>query len=132
MEASRAALGTDRRAAHERALVDSPTAHALFVSTDFRSWPTDEPDHHERDVLSNGVMYRRLDLAYYAWLLHRIDMAPEACEAGKITLEAFETMCERFAPVYAWAVEVFGTDAMDRAERETNVRAYTPPSRAHA
>jgi len=130
METSRAAR-TSRQDTHERAVVTDPTlAPALFAATDLRHRTC--VASRATDITVDDVVYRRVDPPYLAWLSHRVDRATQAHAAGRMTAAALDAICTRFAEIRAWAVDAFGVDVIERAERETDVGRYTPPMRRAA
>lgn len=105
----------------------TPDGPVLYVATTLDTWRTDTPMLYAPDVTVDGVAYRRLDPAYYAWLRAMVDRAIRACDRGNMTGEAFRKLIDRFAPVYSWAVALFGTEALEAAMRSDRLATYRPP-----
>lgn len=104
----------------------------LYVATDLRSWVAFEPKNFARDVGLNGTCYRRLDPNYYAWLRHMMNKAKLAFESKTLDKEAFEELRGRFNEVHAWAMDLFGIEALQTAWRSfLPLKAmYKPPTMA--
>lgn len=103
---------------------------ALFVATDLRWWGTDEPKLFAADTELDGVMYRRLDPAYYAWLWSRVQLVIAAYDARRIGRPGFDGVIARWSAIYKWAVDHWGADALSAAESPHNPRLYSPPRAA--
>jgi hypothetical protein len=99
----------------------------LFVSTSLDSWTTGQPEIFARDVQINDTAYRRLDPEYYAWLRSRMNLAKLAAGAGRLSLDAFDELREKFNAVHNWAIAHFGEDTLREAVRNLDTRSYMPP-----
>ncbi len=112
----------------------SPTSPAagsvLFVSTSLTSFDVgaEEAETRGSDRAVDGIQFRALDPAFYAWLRGRMERAKKLHVAGRIDQVAFEELRDRFNGVHAWAVEHLGQEALQRAIRETDTKRYSPPA----
>lgn len=102
-------------------------AVSLYVSTDLRTWVPDGPERYAKDIEVDDVLYRRLDLAYYAWLRYRVGIVMRSYDAGRVSDQVFEEITARFAGVYEWAAGAFEEEAMQKAYVEFDPRGYEPP-----
>lgn len=106
----------------------APRTAALFVATDLRHWATDEPEIFSRDTELDGLMYRKLDTEYYAWLWSRVQLVIHAYDAHRIERPAFESVIDRWAAIYKWALDTWGPEAV--AANSGDPRLYSPPRAA--
>jgi len=109
---------------------DARATTALFVATDLRWWESDEPEIYARDVEVDGVMYRKLDLAYYAWLWSRVRIVIAAYGAHRIERPAFDQIITPWCAIYRWALDTWHREALDAAQHGKGSRIYTPPRAA--
>ena len=100
---------------------------ALYAATSLKSWETDDPHRFARDVGITGTCFRRLDLDYYAWLRHKMDLAKKASSTGRHSAQAFDTLRTRFNAIHAWAMDHLGEEALRSAVRSLDPKAYAPP-----
>jgi hypothetical protein len=100
---------------------------SLFVSTSLDTWTTGQPEIFARDVQINDTAYRRLDPEYYAWLRSRMNLAKLAAGAGRLNLDAFDELRDKFNAVHEWAAAHFGEDTLREAVRNLDTRGYAPP-----
>jgi hypothetical protein len=83
------------------------SASALYVATDLDSWETWTPEP-DQDEICERCGYRRLDPEYYAWLRHRMGMAKQARERGRLASAQYQALRQRFNAVHFWAVAHLG------------------------
>jgi hypothetical protein len=102
-------------------------ATALHVSTDLDAIESPLPTAFADDIVISGHAYRRLDGAYYAWLRHRMTLARQAVDAGRLAPASFDAFRERFNVVHAWALEHIGEEALRAAIAAFDSRRYAPP-----
>ncbi len=120
--------GSETIQAHAADVATTPIATtALYISEDFETRETDQPERLTRDVTVNGVAYRTLDPPYYAWLRHRMTRAKEAYVAGDMTAERFEELREAFNGVHAWAIQRFAEHDLLRALDRLRPKHYDGP-----
>jgi len=105
-------------------------ATGLFVATDLRHWATDEPNIFASDTKLDGVMYRKLDTEYYAWLWSRVQCVIAAFDAHRIERAAFDSVIDRWAAIYKWALDTWGPEALNAAAQAGDPRLYSPPRAA--
>jgi len=103
-----------------------PDYQFLMVATDLDSWEADDPRFGYE--IGGDPVYRMLDASYYAWLRHRMENARVAHGSGRLDDQTFETLRIRFNEIHTWAIRHVGEEALRRAVRTTNVKAYVPPS----
>lgn len=111
---------------------DRDVEMTLFVATDLRWWGSDEPNVFARDTELDGVMYRRLDPAYFSWLSSRVQLVIAAYDARRIDRPAFDSVITRWAAIYRWALATWRSDALSAATRAHDPRLYAPPRSAQA
>ena len=100
---------------------------ALYAATNLKSWETAEPDHFATDIGIDGTCFRRLDPDYYAWLRHKMELAKQAIQSGRLTAQIFDKLRTRFNEIHAWAIEHLGDEALRAAVQSLDPRTYTPP-----
>jgi len=100
----------------------------LYVSTTLQSFETADAVQTARDILRDEMVYRRLDPEFYAWLRQRMTVAEKARRVGKLPVATFDQLRERFNPIHAWALELFGQYALLDAIRKHDAKSYAPPS----
>jgi len=102
------------------------SASALYVATDLDSWEiwTPEPD---QDEICERCGYRRLDPEYYAWLRHRMGMAKQARERGRLASAQYQALRQRFNAVHFWAVAHLGEKTLVATIGTLDPKAYRPP-----
>jgi len=99
----------------------------IYVSTSLDTWAPSQPDLLARDVVLDGICFRRLDPKYYAWLRHKYYLAEKALDTGKITYEGFGKLLTRFNDIHILAVDRFGRETLQAAMDSLDCRAYAPP-----
>lgn len=105
-----------------------PTTNTnLYVSTslDYFQEPDDSP--LDKDVVRDGVTYRRLDLPYLAWLNAQYEKLCTAVDAGKISGDIFDQVHEQIADVFEFAYKQMGRDRLIPLLRKVNLAGYVPP-----
>lgn len=100
----------------------------MWVATTLSALQVDPEDDGPQDILRDGIVYRRLDPDYYAWLRHRVGLAEKAVRSGKLQAETFEQIRQRFNAIHAWAIEHLGKDDLLKAIRTFKPSSYEPPS----
>lgn len=105
----------------------SAPATALHVATDLDAIESPLPTVFADDLLVSGHAYRRLDAPYYAWLRHRMTLAKQAADAGRLSRASFDAFRTRFNRVHAWAVEHLGEQSLRAALQGFDPRRYEPP-----
>ena len=103
--------------------------HALYVATTLDFWETDDPEHHARDIDIDGVMYRRLDPEYHAWLKRKMAEVEARVPSGRASGVDLPGLRSRWSLVDAWAVDQLGSAELDAALRALDVARYVPPSK---
>jgi len=101
-------------------------ANILFVATNLDSWEADDIRFGYEVMLD--VCYRQLDSPYYAYLRHQMTRVKEQHESGKISLQIYDGIRQRFNAVHIWAIEHIGEDKLQKALVAFNSRKYVPPS----
>ena len=99
----------------------------LYAATSLKSWETAEPDHFATDIGIDGTCFRRLDPDYYAWLRHKMELAKQAIQSGRLTAQIFDKLRTRFNEIHAWAIEHLGEEALRSAVQSLNPKTYAPP-----
>lgn len=99
----------------------------LYVATNLatveRTGKTDAP----ADILIDRVRYCQLDPEYYAWLRHRMSLAKQAANTGRLNTTAFAELRRRFAWIHDWAVRHLGETQLRAAVAAFESDGYQPP-----
>ena len=98
----------------------------LYVSTELDTWETRTPEP-DQDAICERCGYRRLDPEYYAWLRHRMEVAKQARERGRLAAAQYQELRGRFNAVHFWATAHFGEASLLAAVRALDPKAYQPP-----
>lgn len=99
----------------------------LYVATDLRHFEVCKSAPVAQDLIFNGVIYRRLDGNYYAWLRKRIDAAHEACAEGKCNPKDYDETLAAFSAIDEWAVAKVGRDFLKKAVKGFTGKGYRGP-----
>ena len=105
---------------------------APFVATNLSVYRgEDDPGHtgHPTDLTVDGLPYRRLDPAYYAWLRSRMEKAKKAHQAGKLDAPSFAALRDKFNAIHDEAVRLFGESTLLHAVRSLDPKTYPAPTR---
>jgi hypothetical protein len=102
-------------------------SEAIWVSTDLKVWRPRDPSFIARDCQIDDRCYRRLDPAYFAWLKLRMHAVKAAADAGRVPVQAFDELRQRFNQMQIVAVTMFGEPALVDAVRTINAESYRPP-----
>jgi hypothetical protein len=103
------------------------TTEAIWVSTDLKMWRPSDPSFIARDCQIDDRCYRRLDPAYFAWLKLRMHAVKAAADAGRVPMQAFDELRQRFNQMQSLGVAMFGESALLDAVRAIDPEAYRPP-----
>jgi hypothetical protein len=98
----------------------------LYVATDLDTWETSTPEP-DQDGMCEACGYRRLDSEYYAWLRHRMEVAKQAWQRGRLAAAQYQELRQRFNEVHFWAVAHLGEVALVAAVGRLDPKAYRPP-----
>jgi len=98
----------------------------LYVSTELDTWETRTPEP-DQDAICERCGYRRLDPEYYAWLRHRMEVAKQAWQRGRLAAAQYQELRQRFNDVHFWAVARLGEAALVAAVEALDPKAYRPP-----
>jgi hypothetical protein len=98
----------------------------LYVATDLDTWETSTPEP-DQDAICERCGYRRLDPEYYAWLRHRMEMAKQARERGRLAAAQYQELRQRFNAVHFWATAHFGEATLVAAVKALDPKTYEPP-----
>ena len=98
----------------------------LYVSTELDTWETCSPEP-DQDQICERCGYRRLDPEYYAWLRHRMEVAKQARQRGRLGAAQYQDLRERFNAVHFWAVGHLGEAMLLAAVAAHDPKAYQPP-----
>lgn len=79
-------------------------AQAMYVASDLSHWITNEPHIWADKMTIHGKEFIRLTPMAVAWFKDKIAKAEDACNKGKIPLDAFTRIVQAFCPVYEFAV----------------------------
>lgn len=99
----------------------------LYASTALELHRTDSPGDYPRDVHLNGVCYRLVDSAYYAWLRRGMESAKRRHDKGALSREAWDSLRDRFNRMQGWAIDRYGKEALAQAVRTFRPDTYQPP-----
>ncbi len=99
----------------------------LYVATSLAHWEIEDPSRLAVDLTVDGVCYRRLDPAYYAWLRDKMHAAKKLAAERRVSAASFEQLRARFNAVHAWALVNFGEVALAQAVRDHDPKSYLPP-----
>lgn len=107
---------------------DTPKCrHVLYVATTLDFWEMHDPERHARDVEIDGVMYRRLDPEYHAWLKRKMAEVEARVPSGRASGADLPGLRSRWSMVDAWAKGQLGSAALDAALLALDVARYVPP-----
>ena len=98
----------------------------LYVSTELDTWETTTPEP-DQDEICERCGYRRLDPEYYGWLRHRMEVAKQARERGRLAAAQYQELRGRFNAVHFWATAHFGEASLLAAVKAFDPKAYQPP-----
>lgn len=98
----------------------------LYVSTELDTWETCSPEP-DQDQICERCGCRRLDPEYYAWLRHRMEVAKQARQRGRLAAVQYQELRQRFNAVHFWAVAHLGEDVLLAAVEALSPKAYQPP-----
>jgi len=98
----------------------------LYVSTELDTWETSTPGP-DQDQICERCGYRRLDPEYYAWLRHRMEVAKQARQRGRLAAAQYQELRQRFNAVHFWAVAHLAEDMLLAAVDALSPKAYQPP-----
>jgi hypothetical protein len=101
---------------------------ALYVATNLAFQFVDNPAGVARDIDVNGVVFRRLDPEYYAFLRSKMKIAQTAHESGQLPEQAWEQLRIRFNDVHRFAKFVWNEEALLEVVKEFNPRVYSAPA----
>jgi len=110
---------------------NAPTA-APFVATNlsvYREEVAPNNPGHPSDIAIDGIPYRRLDPAYYAWLRSRMEKAKQAWQSGKLNAPSFAALRDKFNAIHDEAIRLFGETALLRAVSALDPKTYPAPAR---
>lgn len=105
----------------------APTAP--FVATNLSVYRGEVNPGQSGDITIDGLPYRRLDPAYYAWLRSRMEKARKAHQAGKLDEPSFSALREHFNAIHDEAVRLFGESTLLQAIRTLDPKTYPAPTR---
>lgn len=113
---------------------------ALYVSTSMVTIVADETDYEKQGVVKfrnktlhleqeyDGVNFRRLDPAYYAWIRSKVENIQRLHKSHNVSKEAWEVARSRFNRIHVWAVERYGVEALKEAYDDKDaILKYIPP-----
>ena len=111
---------------------DTNTNMNLYVSTSLLSFEAPKSAPLAPDFRWHGIMFRRLDPAYYSWLKARIDRLAHVTDTSKITVEAYIETLDRFAAIHEWVMQRVGSEKLAAMvakfnEQERQKATYVPP-----
>jgi len=102
---------------------------ALYVATNLSVYRGEVDPGQSGDITIDGLPYRRLDPAYYAWLRSRMEKAKKVHQVGKLDEPSFSALREHFNTIHDEAVRIFGEPALLQAVRSFNPKTYPAPTR---
>jgi hypothetical protein len=109
------------------------TSIAPFVATNLSVYRGERDNHSTQaspsDLTIDGLPYRRLDPAYYAWLRSRMEKARQAWQSGKLDGPSFAALRDKFNFIHDEAIRLFGEPALLRAVRSFDPKTYPAPTR---
>lgn len=119
--------GTGHHANTETAAKDVTKAAITYVSSrlDIETCMVDS--NQQDDLNLQGICYRRLDPAYFAWLRKQIINAQKANKAGRLTNEQWETLKAKFLKLHSLALTLFSEDTLKDAICNFDSHPYQPP-----
>ena len=98
-----------------------------YVSTDLRWVDVTEPNAQRRDLLIDGIWYRRLGAQYFMWIERRVELARKASLQGKISDAALDSLLVRFQKIKIWIDENLSSENLKAAKRLAGNSSYDPP-----
>jgi len=107
----------------------SNTSTAPFVATNLSVYRGEVDPGQAGDITLDGLPYRRLDPAYYAWLRSRMEKARKAWQAGKLDEASYSSLKEHFNAIHDEAVRLFGESTLLHAVRTLDPKTYPAPTR---
>jgi len=107
----------------------SKTSTAPFVATNLSVYRGEVNPDQSRDITLDGLPYRRLDPAYYAWLRSRMEKARKAWQSGKLDEASYSSLKEHFNAIHDEAVRLFGESTLLHAVRTLDPKTYPAPTR---
>jgi len=105
------------------------TSTAPFVATNLSVYRGEGKLSHPTDLTLDGLPYRRLDPAYYAWLRSQMEKAKKAWQSGKLDSPSFTALREKFNAIHDEAIRLFGEPALLHAVRTLDPKTYPAPTR---
>ncbi len=102
----------------------TPTTY--FASTRLELKQSDRADELPQDLCLDGVRYRKVDPAYYAWLRRQMETARLKFKAGKLPDAKWEQLRRRFNQLNEWAIAHYGKASLQEAVRDFKPE-YIPP-----
>jgi hypothetical protein len=116
------------RASQDKAVSKVAYLIDLFVSTALQILEIGRDDEGLPERLVEGVVYRRLDPAYYAWLRAMLDLAAQATDQGKLSMPDYDILITKFDRIHRAAVREFGLSQLHEAMEELDLAGYKAPS----
>jgi len=107
----------------------SKTSTAPFVATNLSVYRGEVNPGQSGDITFDGLPYRRLDPAYYAWLRSRMEKARKAWQSGKLDEASYSSLKEHFNAIHDEAVRLFGESTLLHAVRTLDPKTYPAPTR---
>ena len=101
-----------------------------YVSTDLRMVDVTAPNAQRRDILIEGIWYRRLDAQYFVWIERRVELARKAAPKSKISNAALDSLLARYQEVKNWIDENLSPENLKAARRLSDHNSYDPPPAA--
>ena len=117
-----ASASLDRSASKVACLVN------LFVSTALQILEIGRDDEGLPERLVDGIVYRRLDPDYYAWLRAMLDLAAQATDEGKLSMADYDTLLTKFDVIHRAAVREFGLSRLHDTMEYLDIASYKGPS----
>jgi len=100
-----------------------------FIATDLTTldWPI--MPTQLQDLEADGLTFRPLSPDYYAWLRHRMTIAKDHMERGKMPSATFDALRIRFNAIHDQAVGLFGESSLLDAVQLLDPESYPWPGR---
>jgi hypothetical protein len=101
---------------------------ALYVATNLAFQFVDDPQGVARDIDVNGVIFRRLDPEYYAFLRGKMKIAQTAHEDSRMPDQTWERLRICFNDVHRFAKFVWNEEELLEVVKKFNPRVYSAPA----